>query len=46
MENDENKIDNFETTREKADALSELVKKIKGSISSSETSAAQIDSEQ
>ena len=45
MENDENKIENFETTAEKADAISELVQKIKGSISSSETSAAQIASE-
>ena len=45
MENDEEKIENFETTAEKADALSELVQKIKGSISSSETSAAQIGSE-
>ena len=45
MENDENKIDNFETSKEKADALSELAAKIKGSISSSATSAAQISSE-
>ena len=45
MENDESNIDEFETTNEKADAISELSEKIKGSISSSETNAAQISSE-
>lgn len=45
MENDENDIDDFETTREKADAISELAEKLKGTISSSETTAAQIASE-
>lgn len=41
MENDdESKIDDFETTNEKADAISELSEKLKGSISSSETNNA------
>mgnify|MGYP000082380106 FL=1 len=41
MENDdESKIDDFETTNEKADAISELAEKLKGSISSSETNNA------
>ena len=45
MENDECKIDCFETTNARADAIADIARKIKDSpASSSETNAAQIDS--
>ena len=47
MENDECKIDCFETTNARADAIADLARKIKDSPArSSETNAAQIDSTQ